>query len=311
MKNKKQLIGIVLALIILIVAVIVTLIFITNRPPQDPATTATEETVKPKKRLTAPQNLLPLEKRPVVTLKPFTQNGGRFVSIVISQVRETATLAEYEIVYNVIGTSAVSAAGAKIKVPEAEQEGGLQAFTGELDLTNLPTKTENRFGTCSAGGACINNSISGGIITLNFAATEKYGVNGNWTYFENGNAISAMTDPQNESSDSPFKIEAAGLAQAKDYLIMEALGLPDGVPAPVVMIPDSGKDGGTKPAAYQINFTNPPAITQAAVSFTTQTPDQQIAVYDGDSWSVIDDPQIAPFGDGYYYVLLTSTSPNN
>ena len=134
-----------------------------------------------KKRISAPQNVIALEDRPMVSLRPFSKDGGRFVSIEVQSLGKSASSAEYEIVYNVIGASAVDKNGRAINDFDAEAEGGLQAFIGELDLNKLPTSTENRFGTCSAGGACINNNVDYGTLTLNFDATEKFGVKSNWS----------------------------------------------------------------------------------------------------------------------------------
>ncbi len=296
MKKKQQKIGLIV--VVVIVLVVAGVLIIKNMNSKKTAETETEQAVVKKKKISAPINVIALSERPMVTLKPYTENGGRFVSIEVNQLRKQATAAEYEIVYNVIGASAVSASGAKIKVPNSEEQEGQQGFMGELDLTSLPTKTENRFGTCSAGGACINNSVSGGSLTLTFDGEEKYAVMNNWTYFEAGKE-------ENITDDGLFKLEAAGLTKEKDYLIATAMGLPENLPADVVMISDGGKDNGTIPVAYQINFTTTPKINEAIVNFPKNATGK-VAVWDGEKWATYDQGEAVPMADGYIYVLMES-----
>lgn len=296
MKKKQQKIGLIV--VVMIVLAIVGFLIIKNMNAKKTAETGTEQTVVKKKKISAPINVVALSERPIVALKPYTENSGRFVSIEVSQLRKQATAAEYEIVYNVIGASAVSASGAKIKVPNSEEQEGQQGFMGELDLTSLPTKTENRFGTCSAGGACINSSVSGGSLTLTFDGTEKYAVMNDWTYFETGKE-------ENLTDDGLFKLAAAGLVKEKDYLIAGAIGLPENLPAEVVMISDGGKDNGTKALAYQINFTSVPKINEAIINFPKNT-NGKVAVWDTTKWTIYNQGEAMPMADGYIYALTES-----
>jgi hypothetical protein len=297
--NRKTLI-IIAAIAALALIVAGAIYWFTTRSTPPDTSTAVEEVVVPKKRISAPQNVIAMEQRPVVRLQPFSRDGGRFLRILINEVRQSATMAEYELVYNVVGANAVSAGGAKIATPDNEAAGGLQAFVGEIELATLPAMAEGRFGTCSAGGACINHNVDFGLITLNFDAAEKYGVNGNWTYFESGQAANQTTDEQ-------LTITAPELATSKDYLIAQMLGLPSGVPGTPAMIPDpESRDGGTKPLAYQLNFTTAPKLSTAQVTFTASTPGSQIAVYDGANWSIATDSAAVPIGDGYIYALVAA-----
>ncbi len=298
MQNKKKLyivIGTIITL--LIIGAVVYALMSKNKSETELETVTEEPAPVKKKRISAPQNTIPAEQRPVVTLKPFTKAGGRFVSIIVSQQSIPAERAEYEIVYNVIGASAVDASGKTIKTPAGEEEGGMQAFAGELDLNNLPTKTENRFGTCSAGGACINNSVSGGMLVLNFDASEKYGMTGKWTYFENGNKAS-------QTEDEAFTLESSELAKAKDYIIMEVVGLPAGLEKAVATKPDGGKDNGFNLVAYQINFSNTLAATTAKASFTQAGANDQLAVWDGVKWTEYKTDEELPLADGNIYALI-------
>lgn len=293
-KNQKMLIigGVIVAVI-----VIGLIAFFVVRGKKDNTTDEQPvETQVKKKRVSAPQNLLPIDKRPLVSLRPFGKSGGRFVSIEVQSLPQKAKSAEYEIVYNVIGASAVSAAGAAIPTPAGEEEGGLQAFIGELDLSQLPTSTENRFGTCSAGGACINNNVDYGTLTLDFDADEKYGVKSDWTYFEKG-------QDESVTHNGTFSLTADGLADEKDYLILEMIGLPTGLPGEIVTVADDGKDHGTRPVAYQISFTATPAVTDGTVAFPQST-GSGLAVYDGKDWQSFSLTDSVPVGHNYIYALL-------
>ncbi len=292
------LIGGGVGLLVLVIICIVAFAGGKKQTPAEPEVVAEQPTKK--KRISAPQNVTDIQERPVVSLHPFSKDGGRFVSIVVSDMRKQADSAEYEIVYNVVGASAVDAKGKAISDFDAEAEGGLQAFIGELDLAKLPTSTENRFGTCSAGGACINNNVDYGTLTLNFDAAEKFGVNTTWTYFETGKAAS-------QSHDGQFTITADELASAQDYLIMQQIGLPAGLTDEVVMLPDGGRDNGTWPVAYQLSFTKAPKLTTAQVEFSAAG-GTHVAVYDGKSWTSYELGEKVPAGDGYIYVLTTSSA---
>ncbi|MBQ6449289.1 hypothetical protein IJJ08_00070 [bacterium] len=283
------------------VIVVVALIFgLTRGKKSDETAQAPVESAAPakKKRISAPQNVIALGDRPVVKLRPFSKDGGRFVSIEVQSLGKTATSAEYEIVYNVIGANAVDKNGRAISDFDAEAEGGLQAFIGELDLSQLPTSSENRFGTCSAGGACINNSVDYGTLTLNFDAAEKFGVKTNWTYFESAVNRTAM-------HDGNFALEAEGLEKAEDYLLMQMMGLPAGIQGEVVMLPDDGRDNGTWPVAYQLSFTKTPSgLKTGKVDFGSNF-GEQVAVYDGQSWTNYDLMESVPVGADYIYALVT------
>ena len=291
-KQTKKLSLIIGAIAIVLIAAIVIVKIKSNRAPEEVA----ETPAAAKKRLNAPINVLALDQRPVVALVPYSKNGGRFVSIVVSQLRAPAYEAEYEISYNVIGASAVSASGAKIAVPDSESQEGTQGFMGTLDISNLPTSTsDNRFGTCSAGGACINNNVSGGTLTLNFSGEQKFAVMSDWTYFETGAEV--------RSNDEIFTLTAAGLAKENDYLIMEAMGLPDGLPGSAATKPDGGKDKGTRPVAYEVNFTTTPKAQEAVIEFAGYQ-GQKVAVWNGSSWTTAEQGDTLPLGNGYYYVVL-------
>lgn len=302
-ENKKLYI-IIASVIVVLIAATIAVIALTGSKEKTAAPASeevAEASTKPKKkRIAAPQNVIALAKRPVVSLHPFSKDGGRFVSIVVSALSEKADSAEYEIVYNVIGANAVDAKGKAIRDFDAEAEGGLQAFIGELDLARLPTSTENRFGTCSAGGACINNNVDYGTLTLNFDTTEKFGVKTNWTYFEDGAATSS-------THDELFTIKAKSLENASDYLIMQQIGLPEGLDGTVVEVTDDGRDGGTWPLAYQLSFTKAPAdLDEATVSFDHAG--DKVAVYDGKHWKTYSVDDTVPAGDDYIYALLGDTA---
>ena len=288
--------GGVALLVIMIVAM-----FAFSRGKGEQATepeTATDEPAPRKNRLSAPINVIPLEQRPVVHLRPFSQSGGRFVSIEIQTLPLAATSAEYENVYNIIGASAVDKNGAATKVPDNEPQTGLDAFIGTLDVGSLPTSSENRFGSCSAGGACTNQEFDTGTLTITFDAAEKYAVSSDWTYFRAGKSESI-------TNDGDFTLSSDALAKTADYLILGAMGLPEGVPGEVAITPDGGRDNGIRPIAYQIHFTKAPTNVTGTVTFKS-TVGERVAVYDGKSWTAYDLDDELPIGDAYTYALLST-----
>ena len=296
--NRKQT-PLIIGAVVIVLLLLVGGLWLTSRQKNTdtPAENVEASAAPKKKRISAPLNVIDLTERPVVTLRPFAQDGGRFVNIAVETLNKPATNAEYEIVYNVLGTSAVSASGSKIAVPDGEEEGGLQAFIGELDLASLPTQTANRFGTCSAGCACINNNVDYGELTLTFDGADKYGVHSNWTYFETGKSRSVTTDGE-------FTLVADALADAKDYLIMQAIGLPAGLTGTPVTISDGGKDNGTQAVGYILSFTTAPIGEMlATLDFGSHT-GGSVAVYDGTTWSAHGLTDEVPLGNNYYYVLL-------
>lgn len=262
--------------------------------PEQPAAS------KPKKRLSAPENVLPLSERPQVSLQPFSEAGGRFVSIQVERIPQQSSGAEYEIVYDVDDVAAVSASGAKIKVPESEREGGQQAFMGELDLSSLPTKTKNRFGTCSAGGACINHLVKQGQLLINFASNTPYAVSSAWFYFQTGQQILSI-EPLG------LTLESKTFQNSQDYLLMQAMGLPAGLSGEVVMLPDTiSKDGGSRPLAWQLKFTTSPENGVMTVTLPKEYAGSKLMFYDGKSWQQVIDLSQTPLSDGYFYAVLAN-----
>lgn len=293
--QKKQLIILISIISLIVIGAGVWLIKAKLGKSQNPA----QETAitKPKKRLSPPQNVLPLAERPVVSLQPFTQAGGRFVSIQVQEMHTPASQAEYEIIYDVANVSAVGANGAKLAVPANEQEGGQQAFMGELSLETLPTKTNNRFGTCSAGGACINHEVKQGMLVINFNAESPYGVSSPWYYFQTGSQEIAIDDFSLNLSSDTFK-------KSNDFLLMQAMGLPAGLTNEVISLPDAeSKDNGSRPFAWQLRFTTTPQPGTMKVTLPKEHSQAVLHVYDGKNWTVVNDLATVPLADGYFYAL--------
>lgn len=295
--KKKQLI---ILLVIIALLIIGSSAWVIKTRLSKTANTTDEPVVsKPKKRLSPPQNVLALAERPVVSLQPFVQAGGRFVSIQVQQLRTPATAAEYEIIYDVANVSAISASGAKLAVPANEREGGQQAFMGELSLDTLPTKTNNRFGTCSAGGACINHEVKQGLLVINFNAEPAYGISSPWYYFQTGSQEITIDDLELSLVSATFK-------NSNDFLLMQAMGLPTGLNGEVISLPDiESKDNGTRPFAWQIKFANPVQLDTMKVVLPPAHQQATLHVYDGKNWSAVNDLTAVPLADGYFYALVS------
>jgi len=226
---------------------------------------AEEPTPKPKKRISVPANIIALADRPEAELIPFAQRG-RNLRVQINNIpMGGAETAEYLIEYSVGQTTAKSASGADIKVPEAEMVTGIQGSMGEIDLSKLPAISELLLGTCSAGGACTHHSgLSTGALTITYQVAEPYATRQTFDYFEK------LTAGQAQTADGIFNLAGDTLARATDFVIINAAGLPSGLTAtPITMAdPESDDARSNIPVAYQIAFTTAPAAGPASATFT-------------------------------------------
>lgn len=164
-----------------------------------PATS--EEEAKSKKRVSEPENILPVAERPVIYLIP--KADGHNIEIIINTVKKTATDAEYTLEY---------------------QTGTLvQAQENVISLASLPV-TENVFlGTCSAGGKCtFHEDVQGGSLRTRFAADQSYVLKSDWKYIDNKAKEDAFS-----SRDAKFQITSDDLADQRYVIIFNTPGYPE------------------------------------------------------------------------------------
>lgn len=162
-----------------------------------------EEETKTKKRVSEPENILPVAERPVIYLLP--KADGHNIEIVIDTVKKKATDAEYTLEY---------------------QTGTLvQAQENTISLANLPV-TENVFlGTCSAGGKCsFHEDIQGGSLRTRFAADQSYVLKSDWKYIDNKTKENAFS-----SRDAKFQMTSDDLADQRYLVIFNTPGYPEGL----------------------------------------------------------------------------------
>lgn len=200
LKNKKALIGIGLALVVLVGGVL----WVRGRGAESESPEATQ-----KRRLSLPTNVIPVDERPYAYLTPLAD--GRNVEIHIHDLKKDATEAEYELEYQA-GTL-------------------LQGAFGTLQTTSLPASTRILLGSCSAGGACsYHEDVRGGSLVTRFTGgSEEYALKSDWKYIDN-----SARETAHSSKDAKFQVDGRTLAQQRYLIIFNSPGYPEGVPGEVV-----------------------------------------------------------------------------
>lgn len=166
-------------------------------------TQTTEEQTKNKKRVSEPENILPVAERPVIYLIP--KADGHNIDIIINEVKKAATDAEYTLEY---------------------QTGTLvQAQENVISLASLPITETVFLGTCSAGGKCTyHEDIPGGSLRTRFAGDQSYVLKSDWKYVDNKAKETAVS-----SKDAFFQIDSKELAKQAYIIIFNGPGYPEGL----------------------------------------------------------------------------------
>jgi hypothetical protein len=199
-----------------------------------------------KKRVVEPPNLIPVDQRPFVLIKP--EADGKNVTIEVVAIKKPADSVEYELEY---------------------QAGELlQGVQGALPLSSLPAKTTQLMGSCSAGGKCTyHTDVRGGSLLLRFLGAENYVLKQDWKYIDNKAKETAIS-----SKDAKFQMESADLAKQKFIIIYNTPGYPDGAPGTIAS------------EAYVLStaapFTGKAKLTMRA----NEEGNLVIAGYDGSEW---------------------------
>lgn len=275
---KKNKIILIVILAVLVIGGIVTAAILLNR--SEPEVVAEATPAPKKKKVTAPLNIIPVEQRPVMALRPFVSNGKN-LAIEVANLPLPAESAEYEIEYTIGSATAKTAAGRDTKVPDNEASEGVQGFIGELDIASLPAQTEKMLGSCSAGGACIYHAgITDGKVTLRFAASPNYALQSSFTYFEKDKVV-------NETLDGKFNFSGNILAKETDFLVVEMMGLPAGLPSAVMTTLGGDKGDEIKASAYGIYFSGTAPSGEVSVTFVDAPRDTKIAAYANGKWEIL------------------------
>lgn len=166
-------------------------------------TEATQEETKNKKRVTEPENIIPVAERPVIYLVP--KADGHNIDIVIQAVKKAATDAEYTLEY---------------------QTGTLvQAQENVIALAQLPVTETVFLGSCSAGGKCsFHEDVTGGVLRVRFAGDQSYVLKQDWKYIDNTAKETAVS-----SKDAFFQVESDSLASQRYIIVYNNPGYPDGL----------------------------------------------------------------------------------
>ena len=222
------------------------------------STTATPTPEPPKRRIVEPTNIIPVEERPVVFLTP--EADGRNLTLRVDSIKKPATNVEYALEY---------------------QAGELlQGVNGALELANLPAKTTQLMGSCSAGGKCsYHENVKGGTLLLRFLGAENYALKQDWKYIANKAKETAFS-----SKDAKFQLESPDLAKTPYLIIYNSPGYPEGVEGTVVSDPYSFQRSTTTPGKAKLTMR------------ATETGELVIAGFDGTTWKeftgTIDDKMI-------------------
>ncbi len=187
--------GISLSLLLL---AIVAFFFIQRQFQQPAAKTITQ----PKKRkLSQPLNVIPLQKRPYLSISP--EVDGHHLVIHIDHLVKGAASAEYELEY---------------------QTGSmLQGAFGEIQLAQLPARETVFLGSCSAGGACTyHENIKGGSLLTRFKGEHNYALKSDFRFYE----TQKMTDTTFASRDAKFRLTSTDLIKNKYVIIFNGAGIP-------------------------------------------------------------------------------------
>lgn len=198
MKQKKIIIGSVVGVLILVLAGVSFWQYSKSQ------VVAEDESAPTKRRIVEPENIIPVNERPVIAVKP--EADGRNVTITVSEVKKAATEAEYMLEY---------------------QTGTLvQAQQGLINLDTIPVNEKILLGSCSAGGACTyHTEVRGGSLRTRFAdGNEAYALKSDWKYIENKDGESAFS-----SRDAFFQIDSPDLADQPYLIIFNGSGYPTGL----------------------------------------------------------------------------------
>lgn len=162
-----------------------------------------EDAGKTKKRVSEPENILPVADRPVIYLVP--EADGHNIDIIVNLVKKAASDMEYTMEY---------------------QTGTLvQAQENTISLSTVPITEKVFLGTCSAGGKCTyHENVAGGSLRTRFAGDQSYVLKSDWKYVDNNAKETAFS-----SKDAFFQIASKDLANERYLIIFNNPGYPEGL----------------------------------------------------------------------------------
>lgn len=211
-----------------------------------------EEEISPKTtpRKVSRINQLAQDKRPFVQLVPHPDPARcDGISLLIDNLRNNETLAEYELEYM---------AGPLI-----------QGVFGRRNFTEAAEHKPLELGSCSKGKCTCDTNISGGSLTLRFAADEEYTLKGDFSYQNVSEANGVIT-----SRDVKLSLDVgSALPASTTVIIASTFGLPEDMDGEVVSGP------------YGI-FAPKGVTPRGPMELSVQTKEENVSLYfwDGTSW---------------------------
>lgn len=195
-------------------------------------------------------NQLGLEKRPFVQLVPHSDPSRcDGISLLIDNLRNNETLAEYELEYM---------AGPLI-----------QGIFGRRDFTEVNEHKPLELGSCSKGKCKCDTNIAGGSLTLRFTADKEYILKGDFSYQNVGESNGIIT-----SRDVKLSLSVgSALPASTTVIVASTFGLPSNVEGEVASGP------------YGI-FTPMNTIPRGSMKLSLQTKEENVSLYfwNGSSW---------------------------
>lgn len=238
--NKKTRLGLIIGTILLVG--LGGLVWVRSRPTVE---TPTDEQTK--RRLSLPENVIPVAERPYLTIEPLAD--GRNLDIRVHTLKKEAQSLEYELEYQA-GTL-------------------LQGAFGEINLTQLPVTTRVLLGSCSAGGACsYHEDVRGGsLLTRYTGGNEPYALKSDWKYSTN------TRETAHSSRDAKFQIDAPTLAQQRYLVVFNTPGYPEELPGELVS------------DLYSLATSGPLSGTAELTMRANEEGELKVALWNGSVWT--------------------------
>ncbi len=242
-KQKLMLIGGIIAVVVLLGGGGLAWKMISKKPA------APVEQQPKKRRVSAPENVIPVAERPYMQIAPLAD--GRNLVMIVKSLPKTATEVEYELEY---------------------QAGSLlQGAFDTIKLETVPAQKQVLLGSCSAGGACTyHTDVKGGSLLLRFSGVEDYVLKSDWRYFDNKAKETAVG-----SKDAKFQLDAPTLATQRYMVVYNSPGYPEGLKGTPVSDP------------YSLATSSPLTGTGALTMRANEEGSLAIMGWDGKAWQEI------------------------
>lgn len=196
-----------------------------------------------------PVNLLPVAKRPFVTLEPLP--GRNELQLTIHNLPEPADSVEVTLEYD-------------------RNKGVLDAVLKQFPLTNLPLIETLFLGSKSAGGATTyHDDVIGGSMTLKFKGSNPYTLKVPWRYSDTQKSYAQLS-----TTDAFFQVDLEKPITQTKVIVMQSPGAPEALPGELIAGP------------YLIRTVGPLPVTTATVALRlpSESPSATLYGWDETNW---------------------------